>query len=309
MEFPDKIVLEHGGALGDFLLAWPAFISISRHFSNRPVHFAAPPSHRHWLAPLATPCPPAILRGLGARFEGKTWPEALANTLVVRPGLGLRPDLPDWTHLWFLPGLAPGRDDPPTALYREALAARGIPFATDSPLAFRALFGGHAPTGDTVLLFPGAGNRDKAWPLPRFERLADVLRDRGLRPVFVMGPAELERGMGPTNAEMLAPADLVELSAAVRSARFVVGPDCGPLHLAGLSGVPGLALFGPTSPRQWAPAGLEVVTAGLPCAPCTAVTSGDFAPACPRPLPCLEGITVEMVLDRLGRAGLIPGRP
>ncbi|EHJ46522.1 glycosyl transferase family 9 [Solidesulfovibrio carbinoliphilus subsp. oakridgensis] len=309
MEFPDKIVLEHGGALGDFLLAWPAFISVSRHFSNRPVHFAAPSSHRHWLSPLGTPCPPDILRGLGARFEGETWPEALAGTLVVRPGLGLRPDLPDWTNFWFLPGLAPGRDDPPTTLYREALAVRDIPFATDSPLAFRALFGGHAPTGNTVLLFPGAGHRDKAWPLPRFERLAEVLRDYGLRPVFVMGPAELERDMRPANGEMLAPGDLVELSEAIRSARFVVGPDCGPLHLAGLSGVPGLALFGPTSPCQWAPAGLEVVTAGLPCSPCTAVTAGDFAPDCPRPLPCLEGITVEMALDRLGRAGLVPGRP
>uniref|UniRef100_I2PZP0 ADP-heptose:LPS heptosyltransferase n=1 Tax=Desulfovibrio sp. U5L TaxID=596152 RepID=I2PZP0_9BACT len=309
MESPDKIVLEHGGALGDFLLAWPAVISVSRHFPNRPVHFATAPSHRHWLSPLATPCPPEILRGLDARFEGGKWPEALAGTLVVRPGLGLRPDLPDWTNFWFLPGLAPGRDDPPTALYREALAARGIPFATDYPQAFRALFGGHAPTGDTALLFPGAGHKDKAWPLPRFEHLASLLRAHGLRPVFVMGPAERERGIRPVGGESLAPENLQALAEAIRSARFVVGPDCGPLHLAGLSGVPGLALFGPTSPRQWAPAGLEVLTAGLPCAPCTTVTAGDFAPACPRPLPCLEGITVETAFDRLGRAGLIPGRP
>ena len=29
------------------------------------------------------------------------------------------------------------------------------------------------------------------------------------------------------------------------------------------------------------------------------MTSGEFAPDCPRPLPCLAGITVEAVMERL----------
>ncbi len=309
MEPPDKIVLEHAGALGDFLLAWPALLSLARHFPGRAVHVAVPRAHAPWLAPWASPCPPDIRRGLDARFAGETWPEALAHVLVVRPGLGRRPDLPDWEQFWFLPGVAPGRDAPPTALYREALAARGVPFAADASAVFRSHFGGPVPVGRTALLFPGAGNPNKAWPLTRFESLAQRLEHYGVRPVFVLGPAELERGIVPPNGEILAPADMEELSAAIRSARFVVGADCGPLHLAGLHGVPGVALFGPTSPRQWGPSGLEVVTAGLRCAPCVAVTSGPFAPDCPRPLPCLAGIGVETVLDRLGRAGLVSGRP
>lgn len=300
MQPPDKVVLEHAGALGDFLLSWPLFLSLARHFNGLPVYQAVRPSHARWLAPLTAPCPPVLRRALDARFEPGPWPVALADTLVVRAGLAARPPLPEHERFWFFHGVAPGRDVPPAALHREALEARGIPFATDYAATFRAHFGGHVPKGNTALLFPGAGHQDKAWPLARLQYLAAVLRNHGVKPVFVLGPVERERGLAPAQEAVVCPESLEELARIIRAARFVVGPDCGPMHLAGLHGVPGVVLFGPTSPRQWGPHGLEIVTAGLPCAPCVAVTSGDFAPACPRPLPCMAGIDVETVVTALG---------
>jgi len=309
MKTPDKIVLEHAGALGDFLLAWPAFLSIVRHFPKVPVHHAVRPSHAPWLSPLATPCPPDLRRGLEARFAEDVWPQPLRGALVVRPGLAARPNIPQSEDFLFLQGIAPGKWQSPRRLYQEALAGRGIPFAADFRETFQAFFGGSAPQGDTALLFPGAGHPDKAWPLARLEHLARLLREHGLRPVFVLGPAEVERNMTPSRGETLVPGDLGELSTAIRSARFVVGPDCGPMHLAGLHGVPGVALFGPTAPGQWGPEGMAIATANLPCSPCTAVTSGEFAAGCPRPLPCMAGIKAEDVLGRLARRHLISGRP
>ena len=309
MQPPDKIVLEHAGALGDFLLAWPFFLSVSRHFPGVPTCWAAPPSHGRWLAPLAAPCPPALRRALDARFAGDAWPKELEGAWVFRPGLAARPALPPWEGFRFVPGVVPGRDVSPLALYREALGGWGIPFAEDYREAFQGYFGGHAATGDTALLFPGAGHMDKAWPLALWQHLARLLREYGVRPVFVIGPVERDRGVVPQEGEILEPEDLERLSQAIRRSRFVVGPDCGPMHLAGLHGVPGVALFGPTSPRQWGPAGMEILRAGLPCAPCTAVTSGEFAPDCERPLPCMARIAPEDVLARLRRAGLVPGRP
>ena len=299
MGTPDKIVLEHAGALGDFLLAWPAFLSLVRHFADLPVFYAVRPAHAHWMAPLARPCPPELRRALDARFAETAWPKTLENTLVVRPGLAVRPALPESENFLFLQGVVPGTWEPPQTRYREALAARHIPFATDFAATFRDLFGAHAPQGATALLFPGAGHPDKAWPLARFECLSAMLQQRGIRPVFVLGPAERDRGLAPGTGKCLAPENLTELAAAIRSTRFVVGPDCGPLHLAGLHGVPGVALFGPTSPRQWGPSGLDILTAGLSCSPCAEVTSGDFAAGCPRPLPCLEAVTVEQVWNKL----------
>jgi ADP-heptose:LPS heptosyltransferase len=298
MQPPDKIVLEHAGALGDFLLSWPFFLSVARHYRGLPLHHAVAPSRAHFLAPWAEPCPPSLRRALDARYAGESWPRELEKTLVVRPGLGIRPPFPECPQFWFVPGLAPGRDDSPMTLYREALDERAIPFAADFAAVFRAHFGGHAPEGNTALLFPGAGHADKAWPLGNFEHLAALLRERGIRPVFVIGPAERERGVVPQEGEILEPQDIAALSRALCAARFVVGPDSGPMHLAGLHGLPGVALFGPTSVRQWGPLGLEAVTAGLPCAPCAVVTSGEIAPDCPRPLPCLAGITVEAVRER-----------
>ncbi len=309
MRPPDKIVLEHAGALGDFLLAWPFFLSVARHFPGLPVYWAAPPSHGRWLAPLAAPCPPVLRRALDARFAGETWPEGLEGALVFRPGLASRPTLPDWEGFRFVRGVVPGRDVAPLELYREALRAWEIAFAENYRAAFQGYFGGHAPINNMALLFPGAGHMDKAWPLSNLEHLAQLLQKHGLRPVFVIGPVERDRGVLPSGGEILEPGDLGELSRALRSCRFAVGPDCGPMHLAAMHGVPGLALFGPTSPRQWGQPGLEIVTAGLDCAPCVSVTSGEFAPGCQRPLPCLAGITPEEALSRLRQAGLVPGRP
>lgn len=299
MNPPDKIVLEHAGALGDFFLAWPVFLSVVRHFPGIPAAFAVRPSLAGYLAPLASPCPPALRRALDARFAAPVWPEALADALVVRPGLGVRPELPASDRFLFLPGVVPGSLESPRTLYRKALEAHGIPWAEDWRETFQGLFGGHAPTTDDVLLFPGAGHPDKGWPLARLAALADGLAARGLRPVYVLGPAELERGLAPAHGAVLTPETVEALSRALRAARAAVGPDCGPLHLAGLHGVPGVAVFGPTSPRQWGPVGLDIVTAGMACAPCTAVTSGAFAAACPRPLPCLAGVGHEVVLARL----------
>lgn len=305
MRFPDKIVLEHGGAFGDFLLAWPIFLSLARHFADQPLYHAVSSAHARWLAPLAAPCPPELRRALDARFASDRWPPALEHVLVVRPGLAVRPALPDNPGFWFLRGMEQGRTLSPTALYREALDERGIPFATDFADVFRGYFGRHAPTGNTALLFVGAGHRDKAWPLKDFEYLAGMLRDHGISPVFVCGPVERERGIVPVGSGILAPRNLRELSAALCAARFVVGPDCGPLHLAGLHGVPGVALFGPTAPAQWGPLGLTVVTAGLACSPCAAMTAGEFAPSCPRPLPCLARITTQAVWAALEGQGLL----
>lgn len=306
MRTPDKIVLEHTGALGDFLLAWPAFLSLCRHFAGLPIAFAVSPSHAPWLLPLAAACDPGLRRDLDARYADEVWPASLQGSLIVRPGLAGSP-WPEREGFWFLRGIESGRDLSPREMYRLALKRKGVPFASDFKETFQRLFGRHAPQGDTALLFPGAGHPDKAWALSRLECLASRLRTHDIRAVFVLGPVERERGFAPKDCEVVTPSSLQALSAALCAARFAVGPDSGPLHLAGMHGVPGVALFGPTSARQWGPLGLSVVTAGLDCAPCVAVTADAFAPDCPRPLPCLEGIGVEAVLAALARQQLIAG--
>jgi hypothetical protein len=356
-----RIVFEHNGALGDMLAAWPAALSLFAHFRTASHFFRTRPGHAPFFAALgAAPCPSLLCRELDALYGAPGWPVALADTLVVRPGLFRRPDVPDDPRFLFLPGVAPGRFDPPRDLYREALAGLGIPWRDDWLAVFRDRLGGrrpsaaalgrataiasHAPNGligaiglsdpastvgpadpagavgtagmagmeqgpPAVLLFPGAGHVKKTWPMTHFLRLAGMLAKSGFEPVFVLGPAELERGVACGPWPRLAPENLMDLMAAMRQARAVLGADCGPMHLAGLLGVPGVSVFGPTSPRQWGPVGMAVVTADMPCSPCVTVTSGEFAPECPVPPPCLADVSVERAYAALKKSGLPPRTP
>ena len=134
-----------------------------------------------------------------------------------------------------LPILVPSEDDQVRA---NALAA-------DLPPGFLAIH-------------PGSGSPAKNWPARRF---AALVRSLGAaRWLLVRGPADdaaaaLETVPGARVARDL---PLRVLAALLARAGAYVGNDSGVTHLAAATGVPTLALFGPTDPRVWAPVGPRV---------------------------------------------------
>ena len=110
-----------------------------------------------------------------------------------------------------------------------------------------------------VIIHPGSGSRSKNWPLTHFEELAALLESDGYRVAWAMGPAEEE---WPTRLDVLPPMPLVELAGVFAGARLFVGNDSGISHLAAATGCPTVAIFGPTNPAIWKPAGprVQVVT-------------------------------------------------
>jgi heptosyltransferase-3 len=114
-----------------------------------------------------------------------------------------------------------------------------------------------------IALHPGSGGAAKRWPPERFAGLASSIREMGYAPLVVEGPqegalvrriAELTDGAAPI-ARNLA---IGMAAALLRRCSAYVGNDSGMTHLAGLLGVPTLALFGPTDPIQWVPLGPHV---------------------------------------------------
>ena len=123
-----------------------------------------------------------------------------------------------------------------------------------------------------IVIHPGSGSESKCWPADRFDGLIAALRAAG-RPVrVVLGEVELDRWRRELldrwrrchQAEVLTA--LEDLYTLLASASLYVGNDSGPTHLAAQMGVPTVALFGPTSPRRWAPRG-PAVTVLAPPAP------------------------------------------
>ncbi len=110
-----------------------------------------------------------------------------------------------------------------------------------------------------VGLAPGAGNREKCWPLERFLSLGAKLAERGFTPVVLLGPAEQEWSERVAQAlpEAVLPVRAKDspmmTMALARQLAVAVANDSGLGHLAAAAGIPLISLFGPTAPEKFAP--------------------------------------------------------
>jgi heptosyltransferase-3 len=99
----------------------------------------------------------------------------------------------------------------------------------------------------------------KQWPLAHFEELVRGLAAQGRQVVLTGSGSErdreciapLRRIEGTLDAS--ARLDFNQLVTLLERAALYIGPDTSVSHLAAASGVPVIAIFGPTNPMRWAP--------------------------------------------------------
>lgn len=116
-----------------------------------------------------------------------------------------------------------------------------------------------------VALAPGAGKREKCWPLERHVALAGRLAAAGHVPVVLLGPAETEwrelfaravpEALFPLQTEGLAEpryTPMRTMAVARRCAAAVAG-DCGLANMLAVADIPLLSLFGPTDAEKLHP--------------------------------------------------------
>jgi heptosyltransferase-3 len=154
----------------------------------------------------------------------------------------------------------------------------------------------HRRNPTKILLHPGAGSIRKRWPVSNFLRVAAALQADGLKPEFVLGPAEesLAQELQHPDRTVHVLDDLPRLSALLKSAAGYIGNDSGASHLAAYLGLPTTVIFGPADPKRWSPVGraVKIVRPPLGCRPCF-----ETEPANCEDPQCLAGTSPQKVLE------------
>ena len=108
------------------------------------------------------------------------------------------------------------------------------------------------PPRPYAVMHVGASTPLKLWPARNWQRLAQWLAAKGVEAVWSggAGDEELVRRIDPVqqHRSYAGALDLAQLWHLMAEARLFVSPDTGVAHLARLTGVPSVTLFGPGSP-------------------------------------------------------------
>jgi heptosyltransferase-3 len=162
----------------------------------------------------------------------------------------------------------------------------------------------------------------KQWPLAHFEVLVKELLAQGHQVLLTGSGSSRDQecvaalrhlGTPPQLLDLSGQLDFNQLVKLFENAALYIGPDTSVSHLAAATGIPVIAIFGPTNPMRWAPwpakakaqalfarsAGIQqagnvtVLQSGLSCVPCGRAGCEDHRQS---RSDCLIDITPQRVL-------------
>jgi heptosyltransferase-3 len=118
---------------------------------------------------------------------------------------------------------------------------------------------GITPDSPIVCIHPGAGKIYKQWTVEGFVEISEWLSAQGRQVVIIGGEADKHyvKDIFSQSKEALynlaGKLSLGELMALFKLSMLYIGNDSGPMHLAAMTGVPVIALFGPAREKRWGP--------------------------------------------------------
>ncbi|MEJ2683896.1 MAG: glycosyltransferase family 9 protein [Candidatus Sulfobium sp.] len=162
-----------------------------------------------------------------------------------------------------------------------------------------------------VGIHPGTSifkNHDRRrWPEDSFARIIDELAWKLEEAGFLLFGGPEEKPLREKVISLLGHKEQVfsvddvsvrEAASLMRHCNLFISNDSGPMHMAAASGVPTVAVFGPTNPAWVRPWGVKqrIVRAGLFCSPCFRYSPKPLRCDENRDYECLNKVRVEQVL-------------
>jgi ADP-heptose:LPS heptosyltransferase len=146
-----------------------------------------------------------------------------------------------------------------------------------------------------ILVHTGAGQPVRVWPLERYRRLIQQLRDKGFRVLVACDHDQMGWWHDAGEQQVASPGTVTELLALIDRTAVFIGNDSGPGHLAAFCECPTFTIFGPQLPEWFAPlhpSAEWVEGKACPYKPCS-----DY---CQFPVPyCMVNSSLEEVSRRV----------
>lgn len=259
-ETKDHVLVIKHGALGDIMQAIGILMDIRNHYPNAKITLLTAPTYCH----LMQHCP--YVDYVIADNRAPIW--RVDQQIKLKKKLNAQPidlviDLQNsdrtrmYQQYWFANTVWIGRhaeaEEPVSGLSGliTLLSNAGISvqYANQPDLSWMVedvsgMLTKRGIAQDYIALIPGssAQHLDKRWPY--YADLAEALIERGEQVVVILGPdeADLARHMLGTVMQDL---NWFALAGVLSGAKFVVGNDTGPSHIASYLNKAGLAIFGP----------------------------------------------------------------
>jgi ADP-heptose:LPS heptosyltransferase len=165
-----------------------------------------------------------------------------------------------------------------------------------------------------IHLGSGRGMEFRRWPLERFVRLTKELQVRFGTVSTILTGTEAERDliqrfMQQYSGHVVDASDLGTIERTIgvlRRCGLLISNDTGIMHLGAAIGVPTVGLFGPNTPRHWAPIGPRatyVYDTAAPCSPCINNYVNRMPSVCvnAEKSRCMKDISVASVLTAVTR--------
>ena len=254
---PKVFVFSHRGALGDFIMTWPALVSLRWKFSDHRFIGLGKPAYLKLAAEMglldeAYDCESQDFLQF---YSGDLLPRSLDGMTSALLWMEEEPKLRTLLHqrcsgpFHIHPPFPNNAQEHAMDYHLQCLPHFALPAVPEEDLYFpiATVRQGYA------LIHPGSGSKDKNYDPEFYAFLANELKSRRYPDTRVLiGPAEQDvKSIFASRFPVMEPESPVELARLLSQAALFVGNDSGVSHLSAILGTKTLALFKGQNYVQW----------------------------------------------------------